>query len=251
MRMDPPMFQELIQCQGDRITKQDIWFQKALEPGLKLAIMLRHLAAGDNYHSQMYSFRVASTTISLILREVCNAIIEEFAAEVLDCLTLAQEWKRVADQFGDCWQMPHAIGAIDGKHVSIKCPKRSSSLFYNYKGFYYIILSALVDADYKFLWVDVGQNGSSPDALIFNQYVLKESIDDRTIGLPPADPRPDDHRPMPYFIFDDAFALKTWLIKPFSQRNMSYEQRIFNYCLAPDELWRMCLAYLLTISSVC
>ncbi len=106
MRIDPPMFQELIQCLVDRITKQDTWFQKALEPGLKLAITLSHLAAGNNYHPLMYSFRVASNTISLIVRE--------FDAEVLDCLMLAQEWKRVADQFGDCWQMPHAISAIDG-----------------------------------------------------------------------------------------------------------------------------------------
>ncbi len=58
MRMDPPMFQELIQCLGYRIMKQDTWFQKALEPGLQLAITLRHLATGDNYDSLMYSFRV-------------------------------------------------------------------------------------------------------------------------------------------------------------------------------------------------
>ncbi len=100
---------------------------------------------------------------------MCAAIIEEFAAEVLDCPMSAQEWKTVADQFGDRWEMPHAIGAIDGKHVPIKCPERSGSLFYNYKGFYSIILLALVDADYKFLWVDVQQNGSLSDAQIFNQ----------------------------------------------------------------------------------
>ncbi len=131
--------------------KKDTWYQKVLELGLKLAITLCHLAAGDNYHSLMYSFRVTSNTISLIVREVCAAIIDEFAAEVLDCPTSPQEWQRVADQFADRWQMYHAIGAIDRKHVLIKCPKRSGSLFYNYKGLYSIILLALVDGDYKFL----------------------------------------------------------------------------------------------------
>ncbi len=49
------------------------------------------------------------------------------------------------------------------------------------------------------------------------------------IGFPPEDPLPKDERLMPYFILgDDAFALKTWLKKPFSQRNMTDEQRIFN-----------------------
>ncbi len=117
--------------------------------------------------------------------------------------------------------------------MPIKCPKRSGSLFYNYKGFYSIILLALVDADYKFLWVDVRQHGSSSDAQIFNQCELKEAIEDRMIGFSPTDPLPDDDRLMPYFIIgDNAFALKTWLMKPFSKHNMSDEQRIFNYKLS-------------------
>ncbi len=128
--------------------------------------------------------------------------------------------------------MYHAISAIDGKHFPIKCPKTSGSLFYNYKGFYSIILLALVDGDDKFLWVDVVQNGSSSDAQIFNQCELKEAIEDGTIGFPPEYPLPRDDRPMPYFILgDNAFALKTWL-KLFSQRNMNDEQRIFNYRLS-------------------
>ena len=37
---------------------------------------------------------------------------------------------------------------------------------------------------------------------------------------------------MPYFIIgDDTFPLKTWMMKPFSKRNMVHEERIFNYIL--------------------
>ncbi len=61
MRMDPAMFQELLHRLDGQIRKQDKWYQKALERGLKLAITLRHLAAGNNYHSLMYSFRVVQT----------------------------------------------------------------------------------------------------------------------------------------------------------------------------------------------
>ena len=44
---------------------------------------------------------------------------------------------------------------------------------------------------------------------------------------------PNDDKEMPYFIVgDDAFALKSWLMKPFSLRNMTRGQRIFNYRLS-------------------
>ena len=38
---------------------------------------------------------------------------------------------------------------------------------------------------------------------------------------------------MPYFLVgDDAFALKTWLMKPLPLRNMTVSQRVFNYRLS-------------------
>jgi hypothetical protein len=47
----------------------------------------------------------------------------------------------------------------------------------NYKGFFSIVLMALVDADYKFLWIDVGSDGSSNDASIYNGSELKEGLE--------------------------------------------------------------------------
>ena len=133
LRVEPAMFNELLNRLGERITKKDTWYRKALDPGLKLAITLCFLATGDSYHTLMYGFRVSHSTISLIVREVCEAINEEFAAEVVQCPTTPHEWKVVADQFGERWQFFHAIGALDGKHVAIKCPRNGGSIYYNYK----------------------------------------------------------------------------------------------------------------------
>jgi len=233
LRMDPAMFQELLQRLIPRITKQDTWYRKSLEPGLKLAITLRYLASGDNYHSLMYGFRVPHNTISKFIPEVCEAIIQEFAEDVIECPTTPQQWKTIAERFSARWQFHHCLGALDGKHISMKCPNNGGSIFYNYKGFHSIILMALVDADYKFSWVDVGSNGSSGDAHVFNHCELKECIEDGTIGFPPPDELPHDDRVMPYFIAaDDAFALRTWLMKPFSKRQLTNPERIFNYRLS-------------------
>lgn len=47
---------------------------------------------------------------------------------------------------------------------------------------------ALVDADYKFFWVDVGANGASSDAAVFNRSRLEPALRRGTLGLPPPFP---------------------------------------------------------------
>ena len=55
-RMEPAMFDELVQRVGPRITKTDTHMRKALFAGWKIAITVRYLASGDKYPSLMYSF---------------------------------------------------------------------------------------------------------------------------------------------------------------------------------------------------
>lgn len=78
---------------------------------------------------------------------------------LLQCPQSPEEWKQVADGFASRWQYYNCLGALDGKHVAVRCPPNSGSYYYNYKGFYSIILMALVDSDYKFIYVDIGANG--------------------------------------------------------------------------------------------
>ena len=78
---------------------------------------------------------------------------------------------------------PPTLGALDEKHISMKKPKKSSSEYYNYKGFFSLMLIALIDTDYKFLWVDVGSSGSSSDGEIFNHSNLKKRIENGILAL--------------------------------------------------------------------
>jgi len=81
-------------------------------------------------------------------------------------------WKLVALEFEQQWQFPHCIGALDGKHVVIKKPPKSGTSFFNYKQTFSLVLMALVDANYKFISVDVGSMGRFSDANIFMSSVL-------------------------------------------------------------------------------
>ncbi|XP_071512151.1 putative nuclease HARBI1 [Diadema antillarum] len=233
MRMEPQVFNELLTRIAPRITKQDTNFRHSLEPGLKLAITLRFLATGNSYKTLQYGFRVAHNTICEFIPQVCQAIIKELSDEVLMCPDTPEGWKQVAEDFYNHWNFPHCVGAIDGKHVAIKKPAKTGSLFYNYKGFFSIVLLAIVDANYRFMYVDIGQTGSGSDAGVFNQSPFKTAIESGKLNLPAADPLPHDDQPLEYFLVgDDAFALRTWLMKPLPLRNMTHQQRVYNYRLS-------------------
>ena len=47
-----------------------------------LAIMMRYLATGQSYSGLMYGFRVAHNTICGVVKEVCQAIIDEYEDDI-------------------------------------------------------------------------------------------------------------------------------------------------------------------------
>ena len=46
-----------------------------------------------------------------------------------------EDWKHIANDLEELWDMPYTIGVIDGKHIAMDCPKNTGSLYHNYKGF--------------------------------------------------------------------------------------------------------------------
>jgi hypothetical protein len=144
----------------------------------------------------------------------------------------ADEWVAVADQFEKKWNYPGCVGAIDGKHVAIQQPVSSGSEFFYYKHFFSVLLLALVDADYKFLYVNVGAAGRAGDAGVFNDSSLKKAVVGNTLNLPPpVEIRGISSKINYHMIGDDAFALSKTMMKPYPHRNLSKEKRIFNYRL--------------------
>ena len=114
--------------------------------------------------------------------------------------------------------------------MALKKPKNTGALYHNSKGFFSIVMLALVDGQYKFRWVDAGTEGSCSDGQIFNASQLKRRIEDGRIGFPDPAAIIQGGPDVPYFILaDDAFALKTWLMKPYGRRMLTREERIANY----------------------
>lgn len=108
--------------------------------------------------SKHLEYRMGKSTIYKIISEVCQAIWLAFQSIVLPTLS-AEEWKKISENFFLKWQFPNCIGALDGRHMEIQAPPNSGSQFYNYKGYFSIVLLAICDANHKFTWVDIGQFG--------------------------------------------------------------------------------------------
>ena len=230
MRMTPEFFEMIKTRLEPRLARQATNYRAPISVGEKLALTIRYLSTGESYTSLSCQFRVGKSTISKFLPEVCRAIQDEFTREYLRCPTAPDEWKELKTEFRIRWNVPHALGALDGKHVALKKHKNSGDLYHNYNGLFSIVMLALVDGQYKFRWVYVGTAGSCSDAQIFNTCHLKRTIDDGSIGFPDPAPITQGGRDVPYFILaDDVFALKTWLMKPYGRRMLTNEERIANY----------------------
>lgn len=94
---------------------------------------------------------------------------------------------------------------------------------------------ALVDADYKFLYVDVGAEGRSSDSTLWKYSDFHKDLlnEDNPLGVPKPAPFPGFQKDLSYFfVGDDAFELSENLMKPYPTQRLTLKQRIFNYRLS-------------------
>jgi hypothetical protein len=69
------------------------------------------------------------------------------------------------DRFTGCqvdnqWKYPHYLGVLNRKNIVMQVPGNSDSYYYNSKSTFSIILLAIIDTEFKFMFVYVGCNGS-------------------------------------------------------------------------------------------
>lgn len=128
----------------------------------KLCVTLRFLATGETHASLSYSFRICRSWIGRIIKDVLCAIKAKLFF-VMPSPT-REQFQRNEIEFNERWDFPNCLGCLDGKHVRIRCPCQTGSLYYNYKDFFSIVLLALVGPDYKFIGVDIGSFGREGDA---------------------------------------------------------------------------------------
>ena len=127
------------------------------------------------------------------------------------------------------WQFTYAFAAIDGCHISIKCPTggpASAKEYHNFKNFYSIVMMAMVDAKYRIIWASAGFAGNAHDSIIFQATDIYAEIAGGHKLLSIAQSEGNVDIP-PLILGDSAFPFHTWLMKPYGNPILTPEQRYY------------------------
>ena len=185
---------------------------------------------------------MSDKAISKFILEVAGAIFNVLKGEYLKFPQSKQEWLEISRGIYDKWQFPNCIGAIDGKHIPIKCSKGNGSTFFDYEGFHSIVLLGLIDSDYKFIFIGVGCQGRISDGGVSRNTRLYNRLVSDELNLPDPMELPESQNPAwsftgksmstPFVIVGNkAFSLNEHLMKPYAKIELDDSKRIFNYRL--------------------
>lgn len=111
--------------------------------------LCRYLAHRTSIQSIAWSHKLGKETLRQIILETCKSIWTLLSPIYMSEPT-EHQYRDIERDFEKMWNMPNCVGAIDGKHVALKCPNISGSMFFNYKKFFSIVLMGVCDANYTF-----------------------------------------------------------------------------------------------------
>ena len=198
----------------------------------KLSFLPRYLGGGASMHDLHIQYRIGHSTISLIVREVCSAIWNEMKSKCFPELT-PEFWLNTAAEFMARTNFPHCLGALDGKHIRVIKPTDSGSLNFNYKKFFSILLLAICDDNYKFLFVDVGAYGKSSDSTVFKMSVFQKKLLDSSLNIPkPRNVGVGVNENLPFmFVADEGFGQSQFILRPYGGKCWHDSGDIYLWCL--------------------
>ena len=80
---------------------------------------------GEAQQSLGFEYRVGNSTVCNKIFETSKATYECLKEEYLRAPSKKDEWLSISKDFEDIWNIPHCLGVIDGKLISLQSPKVS------------------------------------------------------------------------------------------------------------------------------
>ncbi|CAM4388912.1 unnamed protein product, partial [Caretta caretta] len=217
-------FMELCDLLSPALKRKDTKMRAALTVHKQVAIDLWKLATPDSYRSVGNQFGVGKSTVGVAVMQVANSIIELLLSKVV---TLGNV-QVILDGFA-AMGFPNCGGAVDGTHIPL-APDHKGSQYINRKGYFSMVLQALVDHKGRFTNINVGWPGKVHDARVFRNSGLFKWLQEG-IYFPDQKITVGDVE-MPIVILGDpAYPLMPWLMKPYTG-TLDSSKELFNYRLS-------------------
>lgn len=111
----------------------------------------------------------------------------------------------------------------------LQAPPHSGSVYYNYKKDHSFNLTAVADANYRFILVDVGAEGRRSDAGVFANSAIKSRLEANTLNVP--EPSAVGQYKLPFVLLgDDAYPLSPYLMRSYARSSqLDLRKKIYNY----------------------
>ncbi|XP_050032302.2 uncharacterized protein [Dermacentor andersoni] len=194
----------------------------------RLQVTLRYLSSGELPQSLSQQFKLGCADVGSLIQKTCTVIYKELKDDFMKAPKSEEDWKEVMRVFNDKCNFPNCVGALSGRHVVIKKPSKSSGTYLNSKKTFSLILLAVVDANCKFRYIDVGARGAQEGSEVWEAAPLHKALNKaRLPKVVKVASSPDILLP-PVFVADDSLPLERRIMKPFGDTNLTQDKRMFN-----------------------
>ncbi|XP_065418090.1 uncharacterized protein LOC135974373 [Chrysemys picta bellii] len=217
-------FMELCDLLSPALKCQNTKMRAALTVEKRVVIALWKLATPDSYQSVGNQFGVGKSTVRAAVMQVAKAITELLLRKVV---TLGNV-QAIVDGFA-AMGFPNCGGAINGTHIPILAPEHQGTQYINRKGYFSMVLQALVDHRGRFTNINVGWPGRVHDARVFRNTTLFKRLQQGTYFLDQKITVGDVEMPI-VILGEPAYPLMPWLMKPYTG-SLDSSQDLFNYRL--------------------
>lgn len=177
-------------------------------------------------------YKISLSVVNGIIPEVCDALIEKLRDDYIALPHTRQKWLTVQSGFYVGLQFPNCLGVLNVKRVKFDKLAKPGIAFMDHEGGYSVMMLAVVDAFYRFLYIHVGGVGQPCD--FWNRCSLnKEALCRNILQIPPPNAIPYTQRVCrSVFISNYAFPHCENILKPYQGEHLTHEEKVFNHRLS-------------------
>lgn len=119
--MSPEAFEELYSRVERHLLPKSRTRPDAIHPRERLIVTIEFLVTGCTARHLASTYRIAESTLHQIFMQVMEVIIAELKSGFMAFTD--GNWLDTTNKFNYRWNLPNCLGAIDGKHFPVVCPK--------------------------------------------------------------------------------------------------------------------------------